>query len=177
MRILIAMAALMLAAAAGAEMKLVLPDLPEGRKFPQTHVYDGFGCTGENRSPAVKFLDVPVEAKSLALTMYDPDAPTGSGWWHWVVFNIPAGTEGLPEGIKEDNLPGNARMGETDYLTDGYGGPCPPAKDKPHQYVFELFALDVETLDVPKEASPAMVGFMLRQHAIERAKAVRRHGR
>lgn len=177
MRFLIAITALVLAGTATAEMKLVLPDLPEGKKFPQTHVYDGFGCTGENRSPAVKFLNVPVEAKSLALTMYDPDAPTGSGWWHWVVFNIPAGTEGLPEGVTEESLPGQAQMGETDYLTDGYGGPCPPAKDKPHKYVFELFALDVETLDVPKEASPAMIGFMLRQHAIERAKTVRRHGR
>lgn len=177
MRFLVAILGLTLVGLAQAEMKVVLPDLPQGKKFPQEYVYDGFGCTGENRSPAVKFLGVPVEAKSLALTMYDPDAPTGSGWWHWVVFNIPAGTDGLPKGVSEEKLPGNAEMGETDYLTDGYGGPCPPVGDKPHKYVFELFALDVQSLDVPKEASPAMVGFMLRQHAIERAKVVRRHGR
>lgn len=178
MRVLIALLGLVLAGAAPAEMKVELPDVPAGDKtFPPEYVYDAFGCTGENKSPAVRFIDVPVEAKSLALTMYDPDAPTGSGWWHWVVYDIPAGTEGLPKNVKEKELPGQAKMGNTDYLTDGYGGPCPPVNDKPHQYVFELFALDVAKIDVPKEASPAMVGFMLRRHAIERATAVRYHGR
>lgn len=153
------------------DFALTSPEIATGSQLPAKQVFNGFGCSGENRSPALAWNGAPPETKSFALTVYDPDAPTGSGWWHWVVFNIPAGVGELPAGAGDADgklLPAGAQQGRTDFGTAGYGGACPPAGDPAHRYVFTVHALKVEKLDLPADASPALVGFML--HSMEIAR-------
>lgn len=138
------------------------------------HIYDGFGCTGQNVAPAWHWQGVPANARSLAVTVYDPDAPTGSGWWHWMVLNLPATARGLPEG---GALPAGAREVRNDFGTKHWGGPCPPAGDKPHHYVFTVYALDVPHIDVPDTASAALAGFALHAHVIGKAQQTLLYGR
>ena len=130
------------------------------------------GCTGKNVSPSLMWYGAPAGTKSFALTMYDPDAPTGSGWWHWVVYNIPASATSLAAGAGDASkklLPAGAVQGNTDFGAPGYGGPCPPAGDKPHHYIFTLYALKTDKLDLPAGATAAYVGFNI--HANELGKA------
>lgn len=153
-----------------ADFTLTSPDIKEGQAMTKTQEFQGFGCSGENKSPALSWSGVPEGTKSLALTVYDPDAPTGSGWWHWVVFNIPADTKELPAGIDASGkgLPKGAIQSVTDYGKAGFGGACPPAGDKPHHYQFTLHALSTE-LELKADAMPAMVGFMLNAHSLGKA--------
>jgi len=112
------------------------------------------GCNGQNISPALNWSNAPAGTKSFAVTAYDPDAPTGSGWWHWVMYNIPADATGLVAGAGNGrNAPRGSQEGRTDFGSKGYGGPCPPAGDKPHHYHFTVFALKVDKLDVPGDAT------------------------
>ncbi|HLO77661.1 MAG TPA: YbhB/YbcL family Raf kinase inhibitor-like protein [Magnetospirillum sp.] len=134
----------------------------------ERHVLAGFGCTGGNASPALSWSGAPEGTKSFALTVFDPDAPTGSGWWHWVVFNLPSATSGLPGDAGADKLPAGTVQGRTDFGKPGYGGPCPPA-GAPHRYVFTIHALDVEQLPLDDQASAAMVGFMINAHRLGKA--------
>jgi len=115
----------------------------DGQTIPDTAVFDGFGCTGGNRSPQLSWSGAPAGTKSFAITIWDPDAPTGVGFVHWVLFDIPATTTSLPEGAgaKSDAGVGGIH-GTTDFGTQAYGGPCPPPGHGPHHYHFELFALD-----------------------------------
>lgn len=132
-------------------------------------VYQGFGCNGENLSPPLEWRNAPEETRSFAITVYDPDAPTGSGWWHWQVFNLPAELHSLPEGagtIGSHRMPAKASQGRNDFGSNAYGGACPPAGDNPHRYQFTLFALDTDFLDIPENASAALVGYMLNTHKI-----------
>ncbi|MEN3929995.1 YbhB/YbcL family Raf kinase inhibitor-like protein [Microvirga sp. W0021] len=132
-----------------------------------------FGCSGGNLSPRISWSGVPKETKSLVLTVYDKDAPTGIGWMHWVVINISPDQKELPEGISLDRskLPQGAMQTRTDYGKSEYGGPCPPQGRK-HEYIFTLTALDIERLPeiVTEETSPAMVGYFTKAHAIGEAK-------
>lgn len=153
--------------------------------MPQMHVFNGFGCTGENISPALKWENPPAGTKSFAVTVYDPDAPTGSGWWHWQVFNIPATQTALAQGIGWDSTAkadktGTAphiRQGRNDYGAHAYGGPCPPAGAPPHRYIFTVHALKVPALDVPIDASAALIGFMVGANTIEKASFTAFYGR
>ncbi len=151
-----------------------------GGQLTMDQVYSGFGCTGKNISPSLKWTDAPKGTKSFALTVYDPDAPTGSGWWHWIIFNIPANVTELKSnaGNPEKNI---APMGSVQSMTDfgkpGFGGPCPPAGDKPHRYIFTIYALDVPKLDLDEKASATLVGYMLNQHTIEKASIISYYGR
>jgi Raf kinase inhibitor-like YbhB/YbcL family protein len=139
-------------------------------QIPEAHVFSGFGCSGANESPSLQWSNVPAGTRSIAVTMYDPDAPTGSGWWHWVVYNLPPSMKGLAAGVGSGKgLPAGAVQGRTDFGSAGYGGPCPPAGDKPHRYVFTLFALKVEKLELPLDATAAMVGFNLNANVIQKA--------
>src|SRR6266581_9614374 len=134
-------------AANAQSMSLTSTDLKEGATIANEQVFKGFGCTGSNVSPALSWSGAPAGAKSFAVTMYDPDAPTGSGWWHWVVFNIPPGTTSLPKGAGDPGknlLAAGATQGNTDFGAAGYGGPCPPPGDKPHHYHITVYALNVE---------------------------------
>ena len=152
---------------------LTSTDLASGT-FENKFVLNGFGCTGGNVSPSLQWSGVPAGTKSLALQMYDPDAPTGSGFWHWAVYNIPATTTSLAQGAGNSaaTLPTGAFGGTTEFLDTGatggngnYGGPCPPVGDKPHRYIFTLFALAVDKLEeaggVPKTGTAGLYGFVL----------------
>jgi Raf kinase inhibitor-like YbhB/YbcL family protein len=172
-----------LAAPAGAaQFTLSSPDIKPGSTIAQKHVLNTFGCTGQNVSPALSWNGAPGGTKSFVLTVYDPDAPTGSGWWHWVVFNIPAGTSSLPKGagdVKRKLMPKGAIQSRTDFGADGYGGPCPPAGDKPHHYQITVFAVDVDKLPDAKNnaASAALVGFDLNFHTLAKATLTGLYGR
>jgi len=146
------------------------PDLESKGRITTAHVFNGMGCTGQNISPALKWTGAPAGTKSFAVTAYDPDAPTGSGWWHWVMYNIPATETGLAAGAGNGrNAPRGSQQGNTDFGSKGYGGPCPPAGDKPHHYRFKVFALKVDKLDVPGNATAAMVGFNLNANKLATA--------
>lgn len=158
--------------------RLTSPDLGSPPTMHEQFVFDGFGCNGGNQSPALEWSEPPAGTRSLALTVYDPDAPTGSGWWHWVTFNLPADTRSLPTNASRgENMPVGATQGKTDYGTAGYGGPCPPVGHGEHRYQFKLFALDVPRLDLPSDASAALVGFMLNQHRLGIAELEVTYGR
>jgi len=158
---------------AAEEFTLMSPTIKPNAVLSIDQVFNGFGCMGKNISPALKWSGEPAETKSFAVTVYDPDAPTGSGWWHWVVYNIPADVHELVEGAGDASgkrLPPGAVQGRTDFGTAGFGGACPPEGDKPHRYIFQVYALKVEKLDLPAEASAAMVGFMLNANKLAVAK-------
>ncbi|MBI5520595.1 MAG: kinase inhibitor [Desulfovibrio sp.] len=159
-------------------LTLTSTDLREGGQVAQAQILSGFGCTGGNVSPQLAWTGAPAGTKSFALTMYDPDAPTGSGWWHWVVFNIPAAARELPRGAGSGGavLPAGAVQSRTDFGKPGYGGPCPPP-GKPHRYVLTLFALDVERLDLAPDSPAAMVGFNLGAHTLARTSITTVYGR
>lgn len=143
-------------------------------------VYNGFGCYGRNLSPAISWQNPPAGTKSFAVTAYDPDAPTGSGWWHWVVYNLPANVTSLPVNAGEAtgaNLPAGTVQGRTDFGTAGYGGACPPPGDKPHRYVFTVHALKVEKLELPADATAALVGYMINANRLDKASFTARFSR
>ncbi|HXW74441.1 MAG TPA: YbhB/YbcL family Raf kinase inhibitor-like protein [Steroidobacteraceae bacterium] len=162
-----------------AKFTLTSTDLTDGGRIADAHVFNQFGCTGGNVSPALSWSGAPAGTQSFALLMHDPDAPTGSGWWHWVVYNIPANTTSLPAGAgdpKKKLMPAGAVQGRTDYGSIGYGGPCPPPGN-PHHYHVHLYALKVPKLDLPADASAAMVGFNVRAQALGHAEIVALYGR
>ena len=171
-------AALLLAGAATASAQgagrfsLTSPDIKAGGTVPLRHVGNVMGCPGQNVSPALQWSGAPAGTKSFVVTTFDPDAPTGSGFWHWVVYNIPASVTTLPAGAgdpKGSALPSGTKQGNTDLAQPGYVGPCPPAGDKAHRYIFTVYALKTATLDLPANATAAMVGFNV--HANQLAKA------
>lgn len=152
---------------------LTSADLVNGT-FDNKFVLNGFGCAGNNVSPAVSWSNVPAGTQSLALQVYDPDAPSGSGFWHWAVYDIPPTVTSLPQGAgnSPSTLPAGAFGGNTDFLDTGligmngnYGGPCPPQGDKPHRYQFTLYALSVPQLEVaggvPRTGTAGLYGFVL----------------
>jgi Raf kinase inhibitor-like YbhB/YbcL family protein len=166
--------------AARAPFKLVSPDFRPNGPIAMEQVFNGFGCSGQNISPALKWSGAPADTKSFALLVHDPDAPTGgAGWWHWLVVNIPASAGELAKGAgKADgsNLPFGCAQIDTDFGGPGWGGPCPPPGDKPHRYNFTLYALKVDSLDV-SGASASLVGYMINANAIGKAKLTGRFGR
>ena len=173
-----ALAALTAAPAAFA-FELTSPDFAAGGAIPTTHVADVFGCAGGNVSPALDWSGAPEGTGAFALMVHDPDAPTGgAGFWHWIVLNIPADADGLPQGA--GNAGGSAPDGVTqipnDYGVAGWGGPCPPEGDAPHRYDFTLYALP-EPMEVPQGASKAVIGFMVNAAALGTATLQGRFGR
>jgi Raf kinase inhibitor-like YbhB/YbcL family protein len=167
------------ATVSAAGFKLTSPDVSEKGMIKAEHVFSGFGCTGNNISPALSWSGAPAAAKSFAVTVYDPDAPTGSGWWHWVIVNLPASTTSLDKNAgdtKADLAPKGSLQIRTDFGTPGYGGPCPPKGDKPHRYVFTVFAVDADTLPVDASASAAAVGFNLHFHTVAKASFTAHYG-
>src|SRR6188472_93526 len=132
----------------------------------------GFGCAGGNKSPHLKWSGAPDGTRSFAITCYDPDAPTGSGFWHWLVVNIPPNVTELALDAgnpKSGKLPKGALQTRTDFGAPGYGGPCPPEGHGPHRYVFTLFAVKQDALPVNADTSAAIVGFQLHFNTIEKA--------
>jgi hypothetical protein len=167
-------------AAAAGQFTLASKDIAPGGKIAEAQVFNAFGCKGGNISPDLSWSNAPAGTKSFALLMHDPDAPTGSGWWHWLVYNIPAATTSLPAGagdVHKGALAAGAVQARTDFGTPGYGGPCPPP-GKPHHYHFYLYALKVDRLDLPPDATAAFIGFNVHAQAIGRpAELVGLYGR
>ena len=177
-KLAIALALSLTASAAHAvEFIVTSPDFMADKPIANTHVFKGFGCEGENASPALAWSGAPEGTKSYAVTVYDPDAPTGSGWWHWVVFNIPATVTALDAGASASGLPEGAVQSRTDYGTESYGGPCPPAGDEPHRYIVTIHALDVGKLDIAPDTPAAQVGFNLHSHRLGKAELTAKYGR
>ncbi len=159
-------------------LELSSTDIASEKPLGSAQVYQGFGCTGGNVSPALSWSDVPVGTKSFAITAYDPDAPTGSGWWHWTAYDLPATLRSLPAGAgKAGGLPSGAKQGRNDYGSNDFGGACPPQGDKPHRYIFTVFALKVDKLEVPADASAALIGYMLHANKLATASMTARFGR
>ena len=137
--------------------------------------FNGFGCTGKNQSPQLSWANAPAGTKSFAITMYDKDAPTGSGFWHWVVFDLPSTTNELKANagnVAANLLPKAVIQGKTDYGAPGYGGPCPPIGHGIHQYIFTIYALKTEKLGLDANASAAVVGFYINQNVLAQASIV-----
>ena len=152
-------------ATAQSTFRLTSPDAPAGSTMKIEQVFNGFGCTGGNVSPALAWTGAPAGTRSFALILHDPDAPTGvGGFTHWIAYNIPASATGLAKGAGAGDgkaLPAGAMQAATSFGAAGYGGPCPPAGDKPHRYVFTLYALNTETLTLPPNATQALAGFTI----------------
>ena len=149
-----------------ADFTLSSRDIRDGQPLSSREVFQGFGCDGANTSPQLSWNNPPPGTQSFAITAYDPDAPTGSGWWHWLVVNLPASQSELPS-----NASGKIKQGlelGTDYGTQGYGGPCPPAGHGMHRYQFTVWALP-KALEVKANTPPAMVGYMLNSLALGKA--------
>ena len=162
----------------GGAFTLESPDISGRLSLKQ--VYNGLGCHGENISPKLHWRGEPKGTKSFAVTLYDPDAPTKKGWWHWIVFNIPSGVHELLSGAGNPSahlLPGGAVQSRNDFGTLGYGGACPPAGDRPHRYIVTVYALDVEKLLLGPDTSPARAVSMIESHAIAKASRMAYYGR
>jgi Raf kinase inhibitor-like YbhB/YbcL family protein len=168
--IVAAMAGLLAAAlpARAADFSLSSKALKPGAAIAAEHYWNSFGCTGGNVMPDLAWKNPPAGTQSFAVTFYDKDAPTGSGFWHWVAYDIPAATAGLPGGANGTTLPDGAVQGNTDLGKPGYFGPCPPV-GRLHHYVYTVHALKTAKLPVEAGASPALVGFVLWQNTIAKA--------
>jgi Raf kinase inhibitor-like YbhB/YbcL family protein len=168
----------LLAQAAG--FTLSSPDIRPNSTIDKKFEFNGFGCSGENKSPALRWSGAPKDTKSFAVTVYDPDAPTGSGWWHWFVVNIPANVTELPADAGAAggaNLPKGASPVKIDYGFAAWGGVCPPPGDRPHRYIFTVYALKTDKLDIPADATAALAGFMTNANAIAKASFTAKYGR
>lgn len=155
-------------------------DVAADKAVSMDFIFNGFGCSGKNHSPQLQWSGAPAETQSFALSIYDPDAPTGSGWWHWYVVDLPPVTTALARGVGTADgakLPAGARQIRTDFGALGYGGPCPPVGDKPHRYIVTVYALKVAKLDIPKDATAALAGFMVNANSIAKATLTFTYGR
>jgi Raf kinase inhibitor-like YbhB/YbcL family protein len=149
--------------------ELTSRDVTDGQSLGAGQLFNGMGLTGGNLSPHLAWSGFPPETQSFAVTVYDPDAPTGSGFWHWVMFNIPPSVTSLPQGAGASGKePQGAMQIENDYGTVGYGGPCPPA-GKPHRYQFTIYALKTDKLDLKSNVHAAVVGFMTHMNLLGKA--------
>jgi Raf kinase inhibitor-like YbhB/YbcL family protein len=155
-------------------IELTSTDVADGATLTSAQVADSMGYSGANLSPQLSWSGFPDETKSFAITVHDPDAPTGSGFWHWLAVNIPADVTSLPTGAgdADSTLPSGVVQIRNDTGTWGYVGAAPPPGDEPHRYVHTIHALDVDRLDVDADSTPAIVGFNLRFHAIARGQIV-----
>ncbi len=146
-------------------------DVADGQQMPEAQVYSGFGMSGQNISPHLRWSGFPAETRSFAITCYDPDAPTGSGFWHLFLADLPATVTELATGaISGDlsGLPAGAFCVRNDYGSADFGGAAPPAGDPPHRYIFAVHAVDSEQLGITPDVSPAVAGFNLTFHTLAR---------
>jgi len=149
--------------------ELTSEDVHDGQPMGAAHAHPSAG--GESVSPQLSWSGFPAATRGFVVTCFDPDAPTGSGFWHWSLVNVPAGTTSLARGAGtgDSDLPSGAFSVRNDYGEQGFGGAAPPPGDRPHRYVFAVHAVDVERLDVTPDVPPAVVGFNLAFHTLARA--------
>lgn len=177
---LIALALLSLSARAEKEFQLMSVEIKTDTQLSPAQTFNGFGCNGANRSPALSWANPPEGTKSFAITVFDPDAPTGSGWWHWTMVNIPATINALEADAGNkggSRLPTGAVQGRNDFGYAGFGGACPPKGDSPHRYRFKVWALKSDSLPIDSDSSGALVGFMLNENQLATAELVPVYGR
>lgn len=141
--------------------RLTSPDIAEGQQLANDFVFQGFGCEGGNTAPTLVWSGAPEGTESFAVTVYDPDAPTGSGWWHWFAFNIPSDVNELPRGVAM--IDGVVEL-NNDYGATGFGGACPPPGEV-HRYVFTVHALGT-VLELDDSVSNALAGFMVNANSL-----------
>lgn len=164
------LAGVMATAAGAQDFRLSSTSISEGAQLSPSHVFAGFGCEGSNLSPQLSWSGAPEGAKSFAITAYDPDAPTGSGWWHWNAVNIPASVNSVELGASGNGaMPAGTVEITNDYGTAGFGGACPPPGEV-HRYIFTVHVLTTERLELPENPSNALVGFMIGAHTIQSAR-------
>ncbi|HTV87510.1 MAG TPA: YbhB/YbcL family Raf kinase inhibitor-like protein [Stellaceae bacterium] len=167
------------APAMAAGLVVTSPDLGNGGRMPLATVFNSFGCTGQNRSPALAWSGEPAGTKSFAITMFDPDAPTGSGFWHWTVFNIPPDVHSLAADAGAQGssaMPQGAGEGRNDYGFSYYGGPCPPPGPA-HHYHITVYAVKVARLPLNGDSSGAVVGFNLHFNTLAKGQIIGIYGR
>ncbi|WP_327151479.1 YbhB/YbcL family Raf kinase inhibitor-like protein [Nocardia sp. NBC_01329] len=150
---------------------LTSADVSDGAPLGNDQVSGVFGAGGKDVSPQLSWSGFPAETKSFAVTVYDPDAPTASGFWHWAVADIPVSVTDLPAGAGSEGgeVPSGAVTLRNDGGFAGFVGAAPPAGHGPHRYFIVVHAVDVDSLGVPPEASPAFLGFNLFSHTLARA--------
>src|SRR5579871_4940451 len=148
-----------------AELRLTSTTFQPGGTIPARVAFSG--CGGQNVSPQLSWTGAPAGTRSFAITCFDPDAPTGSGFWHWTLANIPASTTSLAENAAATGLPAGAVQGFTDYGMSQWGGPCPPTGDRPHRYIFTVFALDIPAIEgMNEKMTGARLNFSVRGHLL-----------
>jgi Raf kinase inhibitor-like YbhB/YbcL family protein len=180
LRRLLATAALFAAPASASAFELKSPDVAAGASIAEQLVNNAFGCAGGNLSPLLGWSDPPPGAKSFAVTVLDRDAPTGhGGFWHWIVYDIPASATGLRRGVGKDgeNLPKGALQALNDFGVQGYGGPCPPRGDKPHHYRFAVHAMKVDKLGLPSHPAATLAGSVVAANSLGEASLTAAYGR
>jgi Raf kinase inhibitor-like YbhB/YbcL family protein len=159
--------------------RLLSSEWHDGGSVPQENVFNGSGCGGANISPEFHWSNAPSVTKSFAITIFDPDAPTGGGWWHWVIFNIPGTVSELLAGAGNKNSRRLSPAGvqcRNDYGEPGYGGPCPPP-GATHRYLVRVYALNVEKLPFGSETPAGKMAKQIEAHSIGFAKLMVRFGR
>lgn len=163
-----------------ADLKLTSPDIGPDKPLAQEFVYNGFGCTGGNRSFALNWSGAPAGTRSYVVTHFDPDARRGRGFWHWFVVNIPASTNSLPRNAgAADNskLPPGALQLRTSFGKAAFGGSCPPPGDKPHNYVVTVYAMKTATLELPADATAEQALPLVEANALDKATLTYQFGR
>jgi Raf kinase inhibitor-like YbhB/YbcL family protein len=157
------------------------PDAQLAAKVPEVYTANVFGCSGGNMSPPLQWTGAPAGTKSFVVTLFDPDEHGDpSGWWHWIIYDLPASAGTLPKGAGAEHssvLPPGTMQGRTDLGNDAYHGPCPDKGDPPHRYTFTVYALSVEKLDVPPDSSGAMVVSTAKEHLLGKAVFIAHYGR
>ncbi|MBD1583082.1 YbhB/YbcL family Raf kinase inhibitor-like protein [Pseudoalteromonas sp. S16_S37] len=154
---------------ASTALTLTSNDIAQGEFMSKKHEFTGFGCSGDNLSPHLAWQDAPKGTKSFAITAYDPDAPTGSGWWHWQVVDIPVSVVEMKTGVginTQSKLPDGAKQISNDYGVENFGGACPPKGHGVHRYQFTIHALSVEKLSLSASPSSALVGYMINANSL-----------
>ena len=146
-------------------MALSSTSIRDGESVSLQHVFTG--CGGKNVSPQLSWTGAPAGTKSFAVTCFDPDAPTGAGYWHWLVCDIPASITSLDAGAGESTSPGSGKSGFSDFGLNKYGGPCPPKGDDAHRYIFTVYALDVPKLEgATDKTTGSTMTFLMRGHVL-----------
>ena len=165
------------ASSGGGAFQVTSPEVQDQKPLREAQVYHGYGCKGGNASPALRWRFAPAGTKSFAVTVFDPDAPTGHGFWHWIVYDIPPSAEGLPAGVRADTLPAGAVQGRNDFGMSEYSGACPPPGDRPHRYVFTVYALRSERLGLSAGAAAQEIEARLEGNALAKATLTATYGR
>lgn len=157
-------------ALAAGPFRIWSPALTPGATLPLSSVYNGASCRGGDTLPALAWDGLPAGAKSLALTLFDPDARAGQGWWHWVAVDVPVAS-------RSSAVLGDSPALLNDFGKRGYSGPCPPRGSGPHRYVFTVYALDVANLAIDTDTKPAAAAAAIEAHAIASARVTFRYER